>query len=46
MAAEGFRSGVPPAIVTHQVRGYCERAGIPREADAVLRSAARHVRRR
>jgi hypothetical protein len=46
MAAEGLRSGVPPAIVAHQVRGYCERAGIPREADAVLRSAARHVRRR
>lgn len=46
MAAEGFRSGMPLAAVAYEVRSYCERAGIPREANAVLRSAARHVGRR
>jgi hypothetical protein len=46
MAAEGLGSGYAPSIVAREVRDYCDRAGIPREADAVLRSAARHVRRR
>ncbi|HEY0157826.1 MAG TPA: DNA-primase RepB domain-containing protein [Thermoanaerobaculia bacterium] len=46
MAAEGFRSGLPPAAVAYEVCSYCERAGIPREAGAVLRSACRHVGRR
>lgn len=46
MAAEGFRSAIPPAAVAREVRAYCERAGIAPEANAVLRSAARHVGRR
>lgn len=46
MAAEGFRSGLDPALVDAEVRSYCGHAGIPREADAILRSAARYVRRR
>lgn len=46
MAAEGFRSGLDARQITAEVRSYCERAGIPREADAILRSAARYVRRR
>lgn len=46
MAAEGFRSGLDPALVEAEVRFYCGRVGIPREADAILRSAVRYVRRR
>jgi RepB DNA-primase from phage plasmid len=46
MAAEGLRLGLDPQQVGADVRSYCERAGIPREAEAILRSAARYVRRR
>jgi hypothetical protein len=45
MASEGFRSGISPSEVAHRVRAYCESVGIEREAEGVLRSAARHVRR-
>ncbi len=44
MASEGFRSGISASEVAHQVRAYCESAGIEREAEGVLRSAARRVR--
>jgi hypothetical protein len=46
MAAEGLRSGLASSQVAAEVRSYCERSGIPREAEAILRSAARYVRRR
>lgn len=46
MAAEGLRSGLEASQVAAEVRSYCQRAGIPREAEAILRSAARYVRRR
>jgi hypothetical protein len=45
MAAEGFRLGLGEREVATEVRSYCERAGIPREAAAVIRSAARYTRR-
>lgn len=41
MAAEGLKTGVPPAVVEEEVLAYCERAGILAEADTVLRSARR-----
>jgi hypothetical protein len=43
MAAEGLKTGVPTEIVAAEVRAYCERAGIPAEAAAVLRSAHRRA---
>jgi hypothetical protein len=46
MAVEGFRLGLDQREVATEVRSYCERAGIPREAEALLRSAARYTRRR
>jgi hypothetical protein len=43
IAAEGFRRGVSAAGVARVVSAFCWRAGIPAEAEAVVRSAARHV---
>jgi hypothetical protein len=43
MASEGLREGVALPIVRQEVRAYCLAAGIPDEADAVLRSARRRV---
>jgi RepB DNA-primase from phage plasmid len=45
MAAEGLKTGVPEGVVTAEVRAYCNRAGIPDEATAVLRSARRRAGR-
>jgi hypothetical protein len=39
LALEGFLSGLDGALVDAEVRAFCERCGISREADAVLRSA-------
>jgi len=41
MAAEGLKTGIPPAVVKEEVLAYCERAGILAEAETVLRSARR-----
>jgi hypothetical protein len=41
IAAEGFRRGFPASEVERLVRAFCWRAGIPDEAEAVVRSAAR-----
>ena len=43
MAAEGFRTGIPPTIVEDEVHAYCDRAGIMTEAASVLRSAERRA---
>jgi DNA primase RepB-like protein len=45
MAAEGLKTGIPPAVVEGEVRAYCDRAGIPAEAEAVLQSAKRRAGR-
>jgi RepB DNA-primase N-terminal domain len=45
MAAEGLKTGVPEEAVTAEVRAYCDRAGIPDEATAVIRSARRRAGR-
>jgi hypothetical protein len=45
LAAEGLKTDVPMAIVEDEVRAYCDRAGIPAEATAVLRSARRRSSR-
>lgn len=41
LAVEGFQAGLDSAAIAGEVRAYCDRAGIPAEVEAVLRSAAR-----
>lgn len=43
IAAEGFRRGLAGTEVARVVSAFCWRAGIPAEAEAVVRSAARHI---
>jgi hypothetical protein len=44
MASEGLKTGIPATIVEGEVRTFCDQAGIPGEASAVLRSAVRRQR--
>ena len=46
LALEGFRYGLAPSVVEAEVRAYCDRAGIGKSADAVLRSARTAAARR
>lgn len=46
IAAEGFARGLAFSDVAQVVDAYCQRAGIPDEAPAVVASAHAHVRRR
>jgi hypothetical protein len=46
IAAEGFSRGLGFSEVASVVDAYCQRAGIPDEAPAVVASAHAHVRRR
>ena len=46
VAAEGFRRAIPEHLIAQMVMDYCVQAGIPTEADGVLRSAAAYHTRR
>lgn len=46
LALEGFAAGLDARLVEAEVRGYCDRCGIGREAAAVLRSARKIAARR
>jgi ribosomal protein S18 acetylase RimI-like enzyme len=46
VAAEGYRRGIPERLIEQMVHDFCAQAGIPGEADSVLRSAEKYAARR
>jgi|ERR1051325_1633746 hypothetical protein len=46
IAAEGFKRGLARSTIAPVVYGWCERAGIPREAKSIIASAERYDARR
>jgi len=46
VAAEGYKRGIPETLIAQMVQGVCIQAGIPDEAESILRSAAVYHGRR
>lgn len=46
VAAEGFKRGIPEILIAQMVQDVCNQAGIPDEAESILRSAAAYHSRR
>jgi hypothetical protein len=46
VAAEGYRRGIPEPLIEQMVQDVCIQAGIPDEAESILRSAAAYHARR